>query len=78
MKSNILPDGKIQNLYDNNFVEMILPTGAKRETFPNNYSIVHFVNNDVKQTLPDGSLIYFHGEHSITHITLPAEKGEVF
>lgn len=77
VKCTPLGDGKIQKVYDNNSTEMVLPTGARRETFSNGYSIVHFPNGDIKQTLPDGSMIYYHGEQEITHITLQGEKGQV-
>lgn len=77
VKTTPLADGKVQRIYDNNASEMIMPTGARRETFPNGYSIVHFVNGDIKQTLPDGSQIYYHSEPNITHISLPEDKGQV-
>ena len=77
IKNQILPDGKIQNTYDNDMIETILPNGANRKTFKNGYSIVNFGNNDIKQTLPDGNLIYFHREHEITHISLANNSTEV-
>lgn len=76
-KSCNLAEGKIQNTYEDGSIEIILPSGATRETFPNGYSIVQFINEDIKQTLPDGSLIYYHGKDQITHITLPNDKTEV-
>lgn len=69
IKHTPLGDGKVQNIYDNNVQEVIFPNGAKRETFPNGYSIVHFVNNDIKQILPDGGIIYYYKEHDTTQIT---------
>ena len=68
-KHTVLGDGKIQNIYDNNIQEVIFPNGAKRETFPNGYSIVHFANSDIKQILPDGSVVYYYKEHDTTQIS---------
>jgi hypothetical protein len=75
--NKVLPDGKVQNIYDNNVQEVIFPNGANRQTFPNGYSVVHFVNSDIKQTLPDGTIIYYYADHDTTQITLPKEKTEV-
>ena len=77
VKNNILADGKVQNMYDNNVQEVIFPNGANRQTFPSGYSIVHFINRDIKQTLPDGTTIYFYADHDTTQITLPKEKTDV-
>lgn len=77
IKHTPLGDGKVQNIYDNNVQEVIFPNGAKRETFPNGYSIVHFVNNDIKQILPDGSIIYYYKEHETTQISNQKNKVDV-
>ena len=39
--------------------------------FPNGYKVVTFENGDVKQTLPDETVIYFYTEYDITQISLP-------
>lgn len=78
VKHTVLSDGKIQNIYDNNIQEVIFPNGAKRETFPNGYSIVHFVNQDIKQTLPDNSVIYYYKEHDTTQISNSKDHIDVF
>lgn len=43
----------------------------KRESFPDGYTIVHFTNNDIKQTLPNGTIIYFFADANTTQTTLP-------
>ena len=77
VKHTVLTDGKVQNIYDNNIQEVIFPNGAKRETFPNGYSIVHFVNDDLKQILPDGTVIYFYKEHDTTQTSNTKDKTDV-
>lgn len=39
---------------------------------------VHFVNKDIKQTLPDGTVIYFYSEHETTQITLPNNNLDIY
>ena len=63
-------EGKITRTYSSGKKEVLFNNGAKREIFPDKYTIVHFVNHDVKQTLPDGSVIYYYAEAQTTQITL--------
>ena len=77
VRNNVLADGKIQNIYDNNIQEVIFANGANRQTFPNGYSIVHFVNNDIKQNLPDGTFIYYYADHDITQFAVPDQDKDV-
>ena len=39
---------------------------------------MHFVNTDIKQTLPDGTVIYFYSEHETTQITLPNNNLDIY
>ncbi len=50
---------------------MIFHNGVKREIFPDGYTIVHFTNNDIKQTLPDQTIIYYFADAQTTQTTLP-------
>ena len=44
-----LPDGKIINFFINDKREIIFPSGVRKEIFSDGYSIVYFVNKDIKQ-----------------------------
>jgi hypothetical protein len=77
VKATTGPDGRVETLYDNSTKETLLPTGVRKEVLANGYSIVHFPNGDIKQSLPEGTQIYFHKEPQITHITLPNEGIQV-
>ena len=78
LKKEILDDGRIQNIYEGNVVEVVFPNGARRKNFPKGYSIVHFANEDVKQVLPDETTIYYYKEHDTTQITLAKDNTEIY
>jgi hypothetical protein len=64
-------NGKVQKVYDDGKKEIVFKNGAKREIFPNGYIIVNYKIGDVKQTLPDNSIIYYYSDADTTQITLP-------
>jgi hypothetical protein len=68
---------KVHNCYENNVQEIMFATGAKRVIFPDNYIVVFFQNKDVKQTLPDQSVIYYYAEHDTTQISKPGDSMQV-
>jgi len=39
---------------------------VKREVFPDGYSVVYFINKDVKQTFPDGKVVYYFADAQTT------------
>ncbi|CAD8155099.1 unnamed protein product [Paramecium pentaurelia] len=63
-------DGKISRTYQSGKKEVIFNNGVKREVFSNGFTIVHFTNNDKKQTLPDGTIVYYFGQAKTTQITI--------
>lgn len=71
-------EGKITRTYSSGKKEVLFNNGARREIYPNKYTIVHFVNNDVKQTLPSSSVIYYYAEAQTTQITLESEGLNIY
>jgi centromere protein J len=71
VNQTVSPDGKIQRIYADQKKEVIFHNGVKREIFPDGYTIVHFTNNDIKQTLPDQTIIYYFADAQTTQTTLP-------
>ena len=45
---NVGADGKIQRMYSNGKKEVIFANKVRRETYPDGYQIVYFVNGDIK------------------------------
>ncbi|CAD8061276.1 unnamed protein product [Paramecium sonneborni] len=70
VNQNVGPDGKVSRQYANGKKEVVFHNGVKREVFPEGYVIVHFTNKDVKQTLPNGTIIYFFADAHTTQITV--------
>ena len=68
---------KVHNSYDNQVQEIIFTTGAKRVIFPDNYILVFFQNKDIKQTLPDQSVVYYYAEHDTTQISKKEDSAQV-
>ncbi len=46
--------------------------------FPNGYTVVEFKNQDVKQILPDSSVIYHYSNDNITQITIQNKGLEIY
>ena len=68
---------KTHNSYDNKVQEILFATGARRLIFPDNYIIVFFQNRDIKQSLPDSTVVYYYAQHDTTQITVPEAQMEV-
>lgn len=66
VSENLEKDGKLKRIYENGLEEYEFPEKAKRLNFQNGYSVVNFINGDVKQILPDKTIIYFYKEYNIT------------
>jgi hypothetical protein len=45
---------------------VIFANKVRRETYADGYQIVYFVNGDIKQTFPDGKIVYFFSEAQTT------------
>lgn len=60
VSSHELSDGKTLNVFEGSIEEVEFQNGAKKWKFPNGFSIVNFQNGDVKQVLPDKTVIYFY------------------
>ncbi|CAD8165010.1 unnamed protein product [Paramecium octaurelia] len=70
IQQNQSADGKISRTYQSGKKEVVFNNGVKREVFTNGFTIVHFTNNDKKQTLPDGTIVYYFGQAKTTQITI--------
>lgn len=77
VKTKSLPDGKIQNIFDSQVQEIIFTNGSRRIIFPDGYTLVFFGNGDIKQSLPDTTIIYYYSEHDTTQTTLPDNVADV-
>lgn len=49
----------VVNLYNDRSKEHIYDNGTRKETLENGYTIVYFRNGDIKQTLPDQTILYY-------------------
>lgn len=78
VQRDVLANGNTQIVYDNGVTEVVFLNGSRRETFPNKYSIVHFPNGDVKQVLPDSSVVYYYAEHDSCQITYPQQGLNIY
>jgi hypothetical protein len=77
VKVNRLQDGKIQNIFDNKVQEILFTNGSRRVIFPNGYTLVFFGNGDIKQSLPDSTVIYYYADQDATQTTLPNNIADV-
>ncbi|CAK83187.1 unnamed protein product (macronuclear) [Paramecium tetraurelia] len=64
-------DGKILKIFKSGKKVVEGMKGFIKEIFPNDYVIVHFPNQDIKQELPNGIKIYYHSKNNSTQSTLP-------
>lgn len=66
-----MENGKVQRTFEDGKKEVVFANNAKREIFPNGYIVVNYTIGDIKQTLPDNSIIYYYADADTTQITLP-------
>ena len=62
---------KIQLIYEDGSVEWKFHDGRRREIFENGYIIDSFPHGDIKQTLPDRTVVYFYAQVDTTKISFP-------
>ena len=51
VKQDIGKEGKITRIFENDKKEIIFPSGVRKETYPDGYNVVYFVNKDIKQVI---------------------------
>jgi len=71
LSSKSSQEGKITKVYSNGKTEMLFGNGVRRESFPDGYTIIHFNNKDIKQTYPNGKIVYYFAEAKTTQTTFP-------
>ena len=52
-------------------VQILYPTGTRKEVLPNGVVTVIFCNGDVKQTGADRRVVYYYAEGATTHVSEP-------
>ncbi|XP_008822575.1 centromere protein J isoform X2 [Nannospalax galili] len=66
------PDGKVEKVYTNGYRVILFPNGTRKEVSADGKSItVTFFNGDVKQVMPDESVVYYYAAAQTTHTTYP-------
>ena len=48
IKNQEVNEGFIHNFYEDDLEEVIFPNKSKKKIFPNGYSVVKFLNGDIK------------------------------
>lgn len=71
VRESIGNNGKIQREFGNGKREIIFSNGVKKLIFPDGYTVVYFINKDIKQTFPDGKSVYYFSEAETTQTTYP-------
>ena len=69
-------DGKIERLFADGKKMLVFSNGTRKEVFPGGGSVVHFSNQDIKPSFPDGKVVYYYAETRTTHTTLA--DGQVY
>jgi len=62
-------EGKVILIYENGKKEIIFPNGIRKIMFDDGYNIVYLNNKDIKQSYPDGKIVYYFYEDKITQTT---------
>ena len=75
-----LPDGKEQKIYENGSYDLFFKNSAslRRTVYPNDYTIVQFTNGDIRQILPDKTVLYYYKDQDTTQISVVKENMEVY
>jgi centromere protein J len=71
LSSKSSQEGKVTKVYSNGKTEMLFANGVKRESFADGYTIIYFNNKDIKQTYPNGQVVYYFAEAKTTQTTFP-------
>ncbi|KTG06543.1 hypothetical protein cypCar_00005043, partial [Cyprinus carpio] len=66
------PDGRVERLFWNGCRVITFRNGTKKEIGVDKSVTVTFFNGDVKRTLADGTVIYYHCDAQTTHSTYPS------
>ncbi|XP_006036270.1 centromere protein J isoform X1 [Alligator sinensis] len=66
------PDGKVEKILKNGCHLIFFPNGTRKEVSSDGKTItVTFFNGDVKQVMPDQTVIYYYADAKTTHTTYP-------
>lgn len=71
LRQDFTEDGKIIKIYENMKKEIIFPSGVKKETFEDGYTITYFNNKDIKQLYPDGKEVYLFFDNKTVQFKFP-------
>ena len=63
-------DGRIVTKYKHKTVTL-LPTGVRREQYPDGYFVIWFENGDIRQKYPCGKIVYLFSEAQVTQTEMP-------
>ena len=71
IKSNANKEGVVVNEYENGMFEVVFKSGGRKLTFPDDYVLTYLKNGDIKQTFPDGKMVYFFKANETVESTFP-------
>ena len=71
ISQDITDDNKIIKTYSNNKVEILFPSGLRKEIFEDGYQITYFTNKDIKQIYPDKKEVYFFAKDNAIQTKFP-------
>lgn len=68
-------DNKTIKVYACGRKEVLFPTGLRRESYPDGYTVIFFENKDIRQHYPNEKMVYYFSDHKITQtITEQGDK----
>lgn len=70
LESTKKQDGKLITKYKSKTVTT-LPSGVRREQYPDGYFVIFFENGDIRQKYPNGRIVYLFKEAQVTQTELP-------
>ena len=59
-KQNFNQDGTIVREYDTGRKEILFSSGQKKNVYPDGYTLINYINGDIKQIIPNYKETYFY------------------
>ena len=62
IKQNFQQDGTIIKVFETGKKEILFSSGQKKEVFPDGYTIITYINGDLKQIIPNYKETYYYAK----------------
>ena len=62
IKQNFQQDGTIIKVFETGKKEILFSSGQKKEVFPDGYTIIKYINGDLKQIIPNYKETYYYAK----------------